>query len=56
MDKEKLETAINYLRSYYSTVDNVLYEHYSPEVLEKELDGIVESILYLESLVPLDTN
>ena len=50
MDNEKLQAAIDHLRSYHSTVDNLLYHHYSPERLEKELSEIEESIDFLESL------
>ncbi len=50
MDKEKLEQAIAHLRSYYGTVDNLLYHHYSPESLSKELDEIQDSINFLQDL------
>jgi len=50
MDNEKLQAAIDHLRSHQSTVDNLLYHHYSPERLEKELSEIEESIEFLESL------
>jgi hypothetical protein len=51
MDNEKLEQAIVFLRAYYNTVDNILYEHYTKESLGKELSQIEESISYLESLM-----
>jgi len=51
LDRDKIETAIVHLSSYYSTVDNILYEHYSVEGLKKELDEIEASKMYLQSLL-----
>lgn len=50
LEKEQLDVAINHLRSYRQVVDDRLYEHYSPEELQKELAEITNSILFLESL------
>jgi len=51
MDKEKLENAINQLITHRNDVDNLDYEHYSPEGLKLELEKIQDSIDYLESLL-----
>ena len=49
MDKEQLEKAIQHLkRHYWNSFDD---EHGSRESLDKELNSILDSIAYLESLV-----
>lgn len=49
--EQKLDNAISQLRAYRSVLDNRLYEHYTPEQLQKELAGIDDSIKFLESLI-----
>lgn len=56
MDKEKIEQAIQHLRSHYSNTDNhsSIYDHFPPGELAKELADIQESIDYLQSLIAVE--
>ena len=62
IDKEKIEKAIEHLRTHYSQTDNLsfclsrqkflyIYDHFPAGGLNKELYDIQESITYLESLI-----
>lgn len=54
MNKIQIQNAIDNLSEYHSTIDNILYSHYSPTSLKEKLDTINDAKFYLESLLDDD--